>query len=63
MTAVLPADAGDGLSAARLPLRSGERPVPHPAHAAFGPLACFECSAADWLAEPPPSPTPSGVPT
>ncbi|MBA4284571.1 MAG: hypothetical protein C0434_03450 [Xanthomonadaceae bacterium] len=64
MTAVLPAGAGDGRSAARLRLRSGERLFPHPADAAFGPLACFfELSAAGWLAEPLPPPTQSGVPT
>lgn len=43
--------------------RCGERLFPHPAYAAFGPLAYFERSAADWLAEQPPPPTQSGVPT
>ena len=31
--------------------RHGERSFPHPAYAAFGPLAWFERSAQDWLAE------------
>ncbi len=31
--------------------RHGERSFPHPAYAPFGPLAWFERSAQDWLAE------------
>ena len=31
--------------------RRGERSFPHPAYAAFGPLAWFERCAQDWLAE------------
>ncbi len=31
--------------------RKGERGFAHPAYAAFGPLAYFERSAGDWLAE------------
>lgn len=36
--------------------RRGERCFPHPAYAAFGPLAYFERRAADWLAEQTPRP-------
>lgn len=43
--------------------RRGERLYPHPAYAAFGPMAYFERHAADWLAEQAPHPTQSGVPT
>lgn len=43
--------------------RCGERRFPHPAYASFGPLAYFERSAADWLAEQQLHLTQSGVPT
>jgi [ribosomal protein S5]-alanine N-acetyltransferase len=31
--------------------RNGERAFPHPAYAAAGPMAWFECDREDWLAE------------
>ena len=33
--------------------RNGERAFAHPAYAKSGPLAWFECDAADWLADHP----------